>query len=662
MTVRISPATTRLLPASASPAVGGAPPAAPVAPAGVPRIPGIAELPAAGQAPGGLLDRSGVDPRALLGTEDTVVQREAVAGGELEVGLEQARGALVRQSPAETMAILDQVWEGAQGSEEGWYLRAGALLGIGRTADGDRVAADGLAMRPESAALRFARSLARAGTGDLGAARQLLEEAMALNPDQPLLEAQHAVLQARHGDADGAWDRVEAVASRHPDHPAVVYARLAMRAIRAEARRSAPGVDVPSPPPVPDTGAPAGAAAAAQGAVMAATLAAAQVAAQAAAHQGPVATAAPPLRDPERRDATDPEARGAATDAPLPDLVARLVRRVAVLLADGPPATALLETRRLLRAVGTRIPLTDDVTPAQEQALRALMAAVIDALADGPRARDEGDPLRRLVLQLVPTVQQRRDDEAARLLFRLQRTVSPLQLRLLEAFALGDRPLADRFPAGADPSPPEAPVTPAGGVEPATPAGEPLVSGAPWTERSPAGGGDLLLPVRLGLSLLEETAAMRAAARQQARAAEQDAVREALAAAERAAEQEADPDSARSANGEQPGAGDEAEGGAPPPLEPGMAIPTSLHWQDGRVVDFTARSPRTRPSVRRWHPPAEGEGRATQRAGLLFAAGAVVAAAIGFSGAGLALGVGAAFLAFGGGAGAPHSGSRNGRR
>lgn len=612
MTLRVAPLTPPLLPsAGPTPVSGSAPATGAVGPLAVPRVPGVPQAAPAGGAGAGLLDRSGLDLRTLLDTEDLLVQRDAVQGGALEVGLEQARGALVRQAPSDAMAILDQVWDGAQSSEEGWYLRAGALLGVGRPEEGDRVAGDGLAVRPASAALRFARSLAREGTGDLGSARQLLEEAMALSPDQPLLEAQHALLRARHGDAEGARDGIEAVASRHPDHPAVLYARLALHRLSTEARRGAAGVEVPAA--VPPTGD-------AQGATPVAPAPDAESAATVSADLGAQ------------------QERGEAEG--LPEVAVRVVKRVATLLADLPTASALLEIRRLLRGLGPRTPFAEAVSPAVAEVVRALMAAVIDTLVDGPRTRDDGDPLRRLVVQLVPLVQHGRDDEAARILHRQRQAVVPLQLRLLEAFALGDRPLAERFPAE-----PASPVTEATVAElppPVEPPSEVPGEGAPPEEARATvapGAAELLVPVRLGLSLLEETAAEREAARQAAVAARLEAAADV-------------------------GAEVDVAGEAPPlaPLAVGVAIPTSLHWQDGREVAFPSRAPRARRAPVRWPDHSAGTPGVARGTSLLFLAGAVVAAAIGFSGAGLALGVGAAFMAFGQGRGDAPPDSRSRRR
>ncbi len=157
----------------------------PVAP-----LPPVEPRPEIGAAPRTPFDRSGISLLDVLTDADQVLARGSVAPVELEVGLEQARSSLLRQLPTEALASLDQVWQGAQDTEEGWYLRTGALLVLGLPGEGDRVATEGLDAQPASLALRFARSLARLAMGDVTGARQLLQGL----PDEhdELLTARHA--------------------------------------------------------------------------------------------------------------------------------------------------------------------------------------------------------------------------------------------------------------------------------------------------------------------------------------------------------------------------------------------------------------------------------------------------------------------------------------
>jgi hypothetical protein len=695
MDIRVT-SSPRLLPPSVTPPSPGVPPAgAGVPPLGVPPVDGIPGVAPGGHRPGSPLERSGIDLQALLATEDQLASREAVQGGELEVGLEQARGALVRRAPHETMAILDQVWDGAQRSEEGWYLRAGALVGLGLDEDGDRVAGDGLTHRPDSTALRYARSLARLGTGDVGGARVALEEALALRPREPLLALQHALVRARQGDTSGAALDIDAVAARHPDHPALGYARHMLGSLAAEARRSAPGVEVPSPlapssamaplvvatrpasperdtpPSASASPAPASAPASPSASSPASVSASASAAAAAVASDGrtptpasPAAAVASPSEPPAAVEEPEPLAEGSI----------RQLRRLADQLGVAAPSAVMLETRRLVRAMGVSSPLTANMSPAQVHAVRTIMATVVDALAEGHKVRDRGDPLRRVVLQVLPSLQKGRVDDAARILHRHEGTVPPLAWRLLELFVVGER-AASAAPVPAPPSANEgarggAPFLPA--VEGPEPGARPRVAVggvASWREERPDGGtvvhaapvqgggiadrgpaidgrDDRLFPVRLGLALLEETAADRAEARRSATAGH----------------------GVPTPAGALPALGPERIPGteglwSTGPLPAGTAIPVALHYEDGREMrPGVAGGRRRRVGMDRWADTPGGEGGAVTRGTtLVFLAAAVVASALGFSGVAVALGAGAAFMGFGQGASAP-SDSRTRRR
>jgi cell pole-organizing protein PopZ len=206
-------------------------PASPVAPS-TPSAPGAQSL----------LGRSGIDITDLLAQPDAVDARVPVARVELSAGLEQARGALLRNQPDEALAVLDGVWTAAQLKEEGWYLRAGALTVSGQPREGARVADDGLQVVPESLALRLAQSVARALAGDLSGARAALMQALDVAPDDPVLQAQETVVLARQGHREDALQTLDVLDERFPDHPAVRWARAAVRAIVADqVRRAARG-------------------------------------------------------------------------------------------------------------------------------------------------------------------------------------------------------------------------------------------------------------------------------------------------------------------------------------------------------------------------------------------------------------------------------------
>lgn len=185
------------------------------------------------------LGRSGVSALDVLLTSDLVVEREAVAPTALEMGLEQARGALLRQQPGEALEALDAVWSRAAQSEEGWYLRAGALVLLGQPAESDRVAGEGLERAPQSVALRFLQSVARALGGDLTGARAALLGTLDTAPGHPVLVAQQVILQARQGRSGETGPLLERLSLAFPDHPATAWAQREVRTIRADLTRAA---------------------------------------------------------------------------------------------------------------------------------------------------------------------------------------------------------------------------------------------------------------------------------------------------------------------------------------------------------------------------------------------------------------------------------------
>lgn len=192
----------------------------------------------AGETPRGILDRSGVDVRQLLLDGDLLLERSPQSRVELTVRLEAARGALVRNQPAEVLALLDESWESAQHTEQGWYLRGSALAALGLPGEALRVAREALMRRPASVALRFLGSLASLLLGDAPTARELLQEALEQAPDEPLLLAHQAVVASRAGNHEKAATLLRQAAAGQPEHPAVQYARAWVSADRANSSRS----------------------------------------------------------------------------------------------------------------------------------------------------------------------------------------------------------------------------------------------------------------------------------------------------------------------------------------------------------------------------------------------------------------------------------------
>jgi hypothetical protein len=152
------------------------------------------------------------------------VERGTVAPVALHVGLETARGALLRGLAAESLATLDGVWEGAQATEEGWYLRSGAMTVLGLPGEAERVATEALQRQPLSVALRFMQSTARLASGDLSGARGAIAAASEQRDMHPVLLMQQVIVLARQGDRREAERRLQQLLRLFPDHPAVDYA------------------------------------------------------------------------------------------------------------------------------------------------------------------------------------------------------------------------------------------------------------------------------------------------------------------------------------------------------------------------------------------------------------------------------------------------------
>jgi hypothetical protein len=222
-------------------------PATPAAPAG-PVAPSTAVVPLAPvgpratEVPSSPLWRSGLDLFDVLDTTDILVERPTASAVALDVGLESARASLLRQHPADTLAALDDIWDRAQATEEGWYLRSGALAVLGLPAEAERVSTEGLGQTPASIALRFMQSVVRLVAGDVAGARAAIASALDIAVQQdvrhPLLLVQHAIVSARHGHRAEAERMMEVASRAFPDHPAVAYGRASLKAIAADRTRT----------------------------------------------------------------------------------------------------------------------------------------------------------------------------------------------------------------------------------------------------------------------------------------------------------------------------------------------------------------------------------------------------------------------------------------
>jgi hypothetical protein len=436
----------------------GAPGGAPVPPGlstsrAIVRVQPVAPAaPAAGAASStatGPLGRSGLDLLDVLDTADVHVARMSTAPVELEVGLERARVALLRGLPVDALVSLDSVWDGARRTEEGWYLRGGALLVLGLPGEGDRLAGDGLAARSQSTALRFLQSLARLALGDVAGARATLAAALQQRPAEPLLLAQEAIVQAEQGDREGAESLLRSLSQRvAPDDPLFAYARDAVRTASANRMRSANGM-LADPARIQLPGD------------------------QSAAHVTAL------LRE---VDEMMP-----ATRDPLSGAVHRFGACVALLST----AELTAEARTLLRALSSGGAMATSSRPEAAHAARLLLATIVGALNDG--AGTALPPSDSLVHDIVHALRAGHADDALRSLRLQQGTVRGASRSLLDTLVRGALcGLQSARNHGRD----AAVTTPAPGSE--TPAA--LVQ---EDERGP------VVPLRLGLRLLTESAAER---------------------------------------------------------------------------------------------------------------------------------------------------------
>ena len=433
-----------------------------------------------GVAAGSPLGRSGLDLDELLGTLDTIVPRARTPAVALEVGLEQARGALLRNLAGDALAALDSVWEGARRTEEGWYLRSGALTVLGLPGESDRVAEEGLVLRPASVGLRFLQSLARLAVGDIPGARTALHPALERAPHDPLLVIQQAIVLARQGDARGADVLLQRAMRSAPDHPAIDYGRAAVRAATADATRSVsrstPAFSTSAMldgfPPRAENFAfsmnsdrnPAG-----EKADLAAS------ASDDVDGAGSVATPRPATSGDGARD---------VVDSALLSIGARLV-------AGSAPDVAR-ETRLLLRAFSAGGTLATAGGPEQAHAARALLSTLGSVLV-GERV-EAPPPLRTLLQQLVVALREARDGDAERLLRRASGVMREPSVRMTQLVVRGA--LAELARNGRTTERPvaNAPASLAAVVRGLTEPG-------------------VLVPVRLGLALLDETPASRSISR-----------------------------------------------------------------------------------------------------------------------------------------------------
>ncbi|MBL0172994.1 MAG: hypothetical protein IPP90_20270 [Gemmatimonadaceae bacterium] len=447
------------------------------------------------------LGRSGLDLLNLLATTDLVAPRQATGMVEMEVGLEQARGSLLRNLPADALTALDLVWEGAKRTEEGWYLRSGSLAVLGLPGESERVAEEGLAVRPGSLALRFMQSVSRMALGDLAGARSVLQQALQGSPGELLLLVQHALVQAKQGDSRGA-DALLSRPTAAAEHPALTWGRAVLRTIVADntRQRSRPTpIDWPVAMPT---------------AVRSARVTPAStdhIFAEITEHLGdPSATRIGHRTPPITSAAVGADAL--ASDSAKTDVAASALERFGARIVMRPTNEVAREARMLMRAFSAGGTLASATNADQAHAARTVLTTFLGATTG--EGAETPAPVRTMVEQLLPLLQDGRFDDAERAVRRQSMLVREPIGRLLLAIVRGAQIAEGQRNPAVNDSAPENGGMPHARTAPAfttiaderlgTPsAGMMAVRGD--SERAP------LIPVRLGLGLLEETSASRAA-------------------------------------------------------------------------------------------------------------------------------------------------------
>ncbi len=199
----------------------------------------------------GELARAGIDLTTLFeGGADTLVARALPTATALGDVLERARAAVVRGLPSEALAVLDDGWEGASRTEGGWYYRAAALMLLGLPGEADRVLTQALVPRGGSVALHFLHSVVRDFQGDSAGARESLANALARRPGHALLVSWQAVLLARTGDRVGAQALLAPLLDAEPESSVLAWARKAVTAAGAQhVRTSSMSLDIETDAP-----------------------------------------------------------------------------------------------------------------------------------------------------------------------------------------------------------------------------------------------------------------------------------------------------------------------------------------------------------------------------------------------------------------------------
>lgn len=304
------------------------------------------------------LQRSGLSVHELFATPDQIVVRSRTPAVALELGLEQARGSMVRNHPADALAALDEVWSGAKHTETGWYLRGGSLALLGLPGEAARVATEAVQNNPQSAANHFLNALALFTLGETGAAQQALEDAAAHSDPDALLMVQQALIEAKRGNTSAAEDTLRRVAARWPDHPALQYGRDTLKEVQrnlARDRQRTPAHVVQSP-------------------IVKSNVEPSPV-------DEPIVRTPATSRTPVALNALmGDEMSNVEGRAFTRDVVAESFNNLGSQLATGTKRQVLVEARLLVGALSAGGTLAQSMAPARAHAARAVVGAIVEAL------------------------------------------------------------------------------------------------------------------------------------------------------------------------------------------------------------------------------------------------------------------------------------------
>lgn len=368
---------------------------------------------------GSPLKRSGLNVLEIFNASDELVVRTRTPAVALELGLEQARGSMVRNQPADALATLDEVWSGARHTETGWYLRGGSLALLGLPGEAARIASEALQINPQSSANHFLQSLARLTLGDTAGAQQALANAAANSEPEPLLLIQHALIEAQRGNVSSAEELLRRAATNWPDHPALIYGRDMMREVLRSNVRERQRTPVQSPRIVVDesplhrpsmrtppnattsTATPFGAtspSATSSSATSSGSRPNTATPSAAASSPATPPNAAPSTTAPfttTASAATPPASRTPISSsvviesaphsetedrAHAPDIASSALHDLGAQLTNGTKRQALTESRALLASLSAGGTLASSIPAARAHALRAIVGATIDAL------------------------------------------------------------------------------------------------------------------------------------------------------------------------------------------------------------------------------------------------------------------------------------------